>query len=146
MQKNKNNTETYNNQNNLSSQKSIITNPIDKGGLVAKINVLGSGINSAKVTHTFTNHHNDKTYGAIDYAGFIKETKVEGRKKLVDSFVNSIYLFDDHFVITFNYKNHSKTVTLEEVESSCLTSLGQPFIGIYAIKQCINVYFFCIFV
>ena len=69
-------------------------------------------------------------------------TKVEGRKKLVDSFVNSIYLFDDHFVITFNYKNHSKTVTLEEVESSCLTSLGQPFIDIYANNKCINVYFF----
>ena len=56
----------------------------------------------------------------------IDTTKQEGRKKLVDSFVNSIYLYDDHFIITFNYKNHSKKVTFEDVKSSCLTSLGSP--------------------
>ena len=61
----------------------------------------------------------------------IDTTKVEGRKKLVDSFVNSIYLYDDYFVITFNYKNCSRTVKLEEV-NSCLTSLGSPKSGIYA--------------
>ena len=91
MQKDKNKSvwwlETYNNKNNLSSQKQIATNPIDKGGLVAKINVLGSGINSGKMTHTFVNHHNDKTYGAVDYAGFIKETNeiVKNHKTLRES-------------------------------------------------------------
>ncbi len=87
MQKDKKKLETYNNQNNLSSQKQITTNPIDKGGLVAKINVLGSGISSGKMTHTFVNHHNDKTYGMIDYASFIKETNeiVKNHKTLRDS-------------------------------------------------------------
>ena len=46
-----------------------------------------------------------------------------GKKQLIDSFVNSIYLYDDHFVITFNYKNNSKTVSFDEVKSSSLTSL-----------------------
>ena len=95
MQKDKNNTETYNNQNNLSSQKSITTNPIDKGGLVAKINVLGSGMNSGKVTHTFANHHNDKTYGAVDYSGFIKETNdiIKNHKSLRESLTSFHNMF-----------------------------------------------------
>ena len=61
MQKqNNNNTETYNNQNNLSPKKSITTNPIDKSGLVAKINVLGSGMNSGKLAHSATSYHTEK--------------------------------------------------------------------------------------
>ena len=50
----------------------------------------------------------------------------EGKQRLIDGFVNSIYLYDDHFVITYNYKGQSKTVTFEEVNSSPLTSKGSP--------------------
>ena len=50
----------------------------------------------------------------------------EGKQRLIDGFVNSIYLYDDRYVITFNYKNKSKTVTFEEIESSSLTSKGSP--------------------
>ena len=50
----------------------------------------------------------------------------EGKQRLIDGFVNSIYLYDDHFVITYNYKGHSKTVTFEELNSSPLTSKGSP--------------------
>ena len=48
------------------------------------------------------------------------------RQKLIDSFVNSIYLYDDHFIITFNYKNTSKKVSLKEINSSSLTSSTPP--------------------
>ena len=50
----------------------------------------------------------------------------EGKQRLIDGFVNSIYLYDDHFVVTYNYKGQSKTVTFEEVNSSPLTSKGSP--------------------
>ena len=57
-------------------------------------------------------------------------TKLEHRKRLIDSFVNVIYLYDDKIVFTFNYKDGSKTITMEEIESSALssdlTSLGAP--------------------
>ena len=53
----------------------------------------------------------------------------EGRQRLIDIFVNSIYLFDDRFVITFNYKGHAKTVTFDQLNSSPLTSEGSPKIG-----------------
>ena len=50
----------------------------------------------------------------------------EGKQRLIDGFVNSIYLYDDHFVITYNYKGQSKTVSFEELNSSPLTSKGSP--------------------
>ena len=58
----------------FSPSNSIITNPIDKSGLVAKINILGSGMNSVNTSHGIISHHCEKTYGIVDYAGFIKET------------------------------------------------------------------------
>ena len=57
-------------------------------------------------------------------------TKLEHKKRLIDSFVNAIYLYDDKIVFTFNYKDGSKTITMEEIENSALssdlTSLGAP--------------------
>ena len=50
----------------------------------------------------------------------------EGKQRLIDGFVNSIYLYDDRFLITFNYKGQSKAVSFEEVNSSSLTSKGSP--------------------
>lgn len=50
----------------------------------------------------------------------------EGKQRLIDGFVNSIYLYDDHFVITYNYKGRSKTVSFEEVKSSPFPSKGSP--------------------
>ncbi|MEG1195813.1 MAG: recombinase family protein, partial [Clostridia bacterium] len=51
--------------------------------------------------------------------------KVE-RQRLIDSFVNAIYLFDDKLVITFNYKDGTKTISLDEVNGSDLTGIGVP--------------------
>ena len=35
------------------------------------------------------------------------------RQALVDTFVNSIYLYDDKVLITFNYKEGTQTITFE---------------------------------
>ena len=54
----------------------------------------------------------------------------EQRQRLIDIFINSVYVFDDHAVITFNYKDGTKTVSLMEIEASgvgsSLSSLGEP--------------------
>ncbi|HBT63204.1 MAG TPA: recombinase family protein, partial [Ruminococcaceae bacterium] len=44
-------------------------------------------------------------------------TKAEQRQRLIDSFVNSIYLYDGHLVITFNYKEGTKTISLEDINA-----------------------------
>ena len=46
------------------------------------------------------------------------------RQRLIDGFVNAIYLYDDKMILTFNYKDGSKTVSFEEVNSSYLFALG----------------------
>jgi hypothetical protein len=56
----------------------------------------------------------------------IDVTKLEQRQKLIDIFVNSVYLFDDHAVVTFNYRDGTKTVSLAEIESAGLGSELSP--------------------
>ena len=55
--------------------------------------------------------------------------QLDHRRRLIDSFVNAIYLFDDYLVITFNYKEGTKTITFAEIEEafgSDLSSLTAP--------------------
>jgi hypothetical protein len=44
----------------------------------------------------------------------------EHRQKLVDTFVNAVYVYDDKLVLTFNFKDGSKTLSLQDIESSDL--------------------------
>ena len=37
------------------------------------------------------------------------------RKTLIDTFINAIFLYDDKLVITFNYKEGTKTITFEDI-------------------------------
>lgn len=57
----------------------------------------------------------------------IDVTKQEQRQRLIDSFVNSVYLYDDKLIITFNYKDGAKTVSLADIKSSDLTRFGAPY-------------------
>ena len=53
--------------------------------------------------------------------------KKEHRERLIDTFINAIFLFDNKLVITFNYQNGSKTILLSDLEkSSCLNEFGRP--------------------
>ena len=54
---------------------------------------------------------------------------LDHRRRLIDSFVKAIYLFNDRLVITFNYKEGTKTITFAEIEEafgSDLTSTAAP--------------------
>ena len=53
-------------------------------------------------------------------------TQLEERRRLIDSFVNSVTIFDDHVLITFNYKEGSERVSFDEIKSSDLKSVGGP--------------------
>ena len=48
--------------------------------------------------------------------------KLEHRRRLINSFVNAIYLYDDKMIITFNYKNGTKAITFADLEKSGLSS------------------------
>lgn len=55
-------------------------------------------------------------------------SKLEERRRLIDSFVNSVTIFDDHILITFNYKEGSERVTFDDIKRSDLESVGGPTI------------------
>lgn len=48
------------------------------------------------------------------------------RQRLIDSFVNAIYLYDDKIVLVWNYKDGTKTVTLKDIEGSALSLNTAP--------------------
>ena len=51
------------------------------------------------------------------------------KKEIIDTFVNSVFVYDDKLVLTYNYKDGSQTLTLQEIESalsSNLTSMCPP--------------------
>ena len=52
---------------------------------------------------------------------------LDERRRLIDSFVNSVTIFDDHILITFNYKDGAATVPFSAIESSDLSSVGGPY-------------------
>lgn len=42
----------------------------------------------------------------------------EFQKRLIDTFVNAVYVFDDKLVLTYNYQHGTQTISLEEIESA----------------------------
>ena len=53
-------------------------------------------------------------------------TDEEGKQKLIDTFVNSIYVFDDHFKITYHTNRKEERISLEEIKCSNAISQGEP--------------------
>ena len=49
-------------------------------------------------------------------------TKLSHRRRPIDSFVNSIILYDDRMIFTGNYKDSTKTITFAEIEAAGLSS------------------------
>ena len=42
----------------------------------------------------------------------------DGKQRLIDGFINAIYLYDDKITFTLNYKDGTKTVFLSELNSA----------------------------
>lgn len=57
------------------------------------------------------------------------------RQRLIDSFVNAIYLYDDKIVMAWNYKDGTKTVTLKDIEGSDLSLSTVPKSHIFPISR-----------
>ena len=53
-------------------------------------------------------------------------TQLEERRRLIDSFVNSVTVFDDYILITFNHKDGGTRISFDDIKSSDLKSVGGP--------------------
>ena len=56
-------------------------------------------------------------------------SKLEERRRLIDSFVNSVTIFDDYILITFNYKDGETRLDFKDIESSDLQSVRGPWVS-----------------
>ena len=54
---------------------------------------------------------------------------LEGRRRLIDGFVNSVVVYDDYILVTFNYKEGAEQITFEQIERSDLSSFGGPWVS-----------------
>ena len=71
-------------------------------------------------------------------------SRQDHRKWLINVFVNAIYLYDDKMIITFNYKDGTKTITLDDVKraikrnntGSDLDCIGAPNNRPFLIRVC----------
>ena len=57
------------------------------------------------------------------------------RKMLIDAFINAIFLYDDKMVITFNYKEGTKTITFAELHEAISNKNGSDLDCIPAPKR-----------
>ena len=62
----------------------------------------------------------------------------EFQKRLIDTFVNAVYVFDDKLVSTYNYQHGTQTISLDEIESA----LSSDFDGATPPKTKILLIFF----
>ena len=56
----------------------------------------------------------------------IDTTKQEQRQRLIDSFVNAVYVYDDKIILTFNYQDGTETITLDDINGSDLEASAPP--------------------
>ena len=40
------------------------------------------------------------------------------QKRLIDTFVNAVYVFDDKLALTYNYQHGTQTISLDEIASA----------------------------
>ncbi len=53
-------------------------------------------------------------------------TVLEQRKRLIDAFVNAIFVYNDRLLFTFNYKRDAKTVLFSDLKSSDISKGVRP--------------------
>ena len=68
----------------------------------------------------------------------IDVSKQDGKRKIIDTFINAIYVSDDDFKIVYNVNGKEETIKLEELESSTLFSNGAPESAIFERKRLEN--------
>ena len=65
-------------------------------------------------------------------------TVLEQRKRLVDTFVNAIFVYNDRIIFTFNYRKDAKTVLFSDLKSSDITNVTRPNKNYYFDTVCIE--------
>ena len=53
-------------------------------------------------------------------------TDIECQKRLIKTFLNSVFVYDDKVVLTFNYSGDNRTITLPEIDAGLQQGVRLP--------------------
>ena len=53
-------------------------------------------------------------------------TDIECQKRLIKIFLNSVFVYDDKVVLTFNYSGDNRTITLKEIDAGLQQGIRIP--------------------
>ena len=62
----------------------------------------------------------------VDWVSRYKDGNINDpdyRREIIDPFVNSVFVYDDKLILTYNYKDGSQTLTLQEIEAALSSDL-----------------------
>ena len=70
------------------------------------------------------------------------------RKILIDAFVNAIFLYDDKILLTFNFKDGTKTITFDDVQTTTNSENTGSDLNCFAAPEpshiCVKALFYCV--
>lgn len=53
-------------------------------------------------------------------------TDIECQKRLIKTFINSVFVYDDKVVLTFNYSGDNRTITIKEIDAGLQQGVRMP--------------------
>ena len=65
----------------------------------------------------------------VEWIGRFKNGNINDvayQREIIDIFVNSVYVYDDKLLLTYNYKDGNETLTFEEIEYFISSNSGEP--------------------
>ena len=65
-------------------------------------------------------HHNFSKEEIVKWISRFKDGNINDhsfQKEIIDIFVNSVYVYDDKLLLTYNYKNGTQTLTFDEIHT-----------------------------
>ena len=68
----------------------------------------------------------DELWAWFRYMRNFDLTRLEERRQLIDVFVNTVFLYNDRFLLTLNFGYGSKTVLFTDIPCSDKVACGRP--------------------
>ena len=62
----------------------------------------------------------------------------ESQRRIIDSFVNAVFVYDDRVTITFNYSGDNRTITLAEVDGASESVRALSATGHHVVADCVS--------
>ena len=69
----------------------------------------------------------DELWAWFRYMRNFDLTRLEERRQLIDVFVNTVFLYNDRFLLTLNFGYGSKTVLFTDIPCSDKVACGRPY-------------------